>query len=59
MNGYDRLSGVDASFLALERIETPMHIGWLAVLEGEPFFDERGRFRLTDARELVANAPAV
>jgi diacylglycerol O-acyltransferase / wax synthase len=54
MNGYDRLSGVDSSFLALERIETPMHIGWLAVFEGEPFFDDRGRFRLSAAREIVA-----
>ena len=25
------------------------------MLEGEPFFDERGRFRLADARELVAS----
>lgn len=55
MSGYDRLSGLDASFLALERIETPMHIGSLAILEGEPFFDERGRFRLADARRLVAS----
>jgi len=55
VSGYDRLSGLDASFLALERIETPMHIGSLAVLEGEPFFDERGRFRLADARHLVAS----
>ncbi|MFM8302961.1 MAG: WS/DGAT/MGAT family O-acyltransferase [Actinomycetota bacterium] len=55
MSGYDRLSGLDASFLALERIETPMHIGSLAVLEGAPFFDERGRFRLARVRDLVAS----
>jgi len=52
---YDRLSGLDAGFLALERIETPMHIGSLAILEGEPFFDERGRFRLADVRGLVGS----
>lgn len=55
MSGYDRLSGLDASFLALERLETPMHIGSLAILEGEPFFDERGRFRLAEVRRLVAS----
>ena len=55
MSGYDRLSGLDASFLALERIETPMHIGSLAILEGAPFFDERGRFRLAEVRRLVAS----
>ena len=55
MHGYDRLSGLDASFLALERIETPMHIGSLAVLEGDPFFDDDGRFRIADVRHLVAS----
>ena len=55
MHGYDRLSGLDASFLALERIETPMHIGSLAILEGDPFFDDGGRFRIADARHLVAS----
>ena len=55
VSGYDRLSGLDASFLALERVETPMHIGSLAILEGAPFFDERGRFRIADARRLVSS----
>ncbi|MBM3659540.1 MAG: wax ester/triacylglycerol synthase family O-acyltransferase [Actinobacteria bacterium] len=55
MSGYDRLSGLDASFLVLERIETPMHIGSLAILEGRAFFDERGRFRLADVRRLVSS----
>ena len=55
MHGYDRLSGLDASFLALERVETPMHIGSLAILEGEPFFDDDGRFRIGDARQLVGS----
>jgi diacylglycerol O-acyltransferase len=51
----DRLSGVDASFLALERLETPMHVGALAILEGEPFFHPDGRFRLAEVRALVAS----
>lgn len=53
--GYDRLSGVDVGFLALERLETPMHIGSLAILQGEPFFDARGRFRLAEVRRLVGS----
>ena len=55
MGSHDRLSALDASFLQLERVETPMHTGALAVFEGGPLFDERGRFRLADARALVAS----
>jgi WS/DGAT/MGAT family acyltransferase len=50
---YDRLSAFDASFLQLERPETPMQVGAVAVLEADPFFDEAGRFRLDDVRTLV------
>ena len=46
MTRYDRLSGLDASFLHLERLEYPMHVGAVSVLEGEPFFDDNGRFRI-------------
>jgi WS/DGAT/MGAT family acyltransferase len=52
---YDRLSALDESFLHLERSETPMHVGAVAVLEREPFYDARGRFRLAAVRELVAS----
>ena len=52
---YDRLSSLDASFLRLERLETPMHVGAMSVFEGEPFFDDAGRFRLREVRELVAS----
>lgn len=55
MGAHDRLSGLDAGFLALERVETPMHIGSLVVLEGAPFFDAGGRFRLADVRTLVTS----
>ncbi len=50
---YDRLSALDASFLHLESAATPMHVGSVGMLEGAPFFDQSGRFRLADARALV------
>jgi hypothetical protein len=52
---YDRLTALDESFLHLERPETPMHVGAVAVLERAPFHDHQGRFRLDDVRELVAS----
>jgi WS/DGAT/MGAT family acyltransferase len=53
--GYDRLTALDESFLHLERPETPMHVGAVAVLERAPFYDADGRFRLDAVRELVAS----
>ena len=53
--GYDRLTALDESFLHLERPETPMHVGAVAVLERAPFYDDDGRFRLDDVRALVAS----
>ena len=53
MTGYDRLSALDASFLHLESYSTPMHVGSLAIFEGERFFDGSGRFRLAAIRDLV------
>ncbi|MEX2254097.1 MAG: wax ester/triacylglycerol synthase family O-acyltransferase [Acidimicrobiia bacterium] len=52
---YDRLTALDASFLRLEHLETPMHVGALSVFEGEQFFGDDGRFRLRQVRELVAS----
>src|SRR5262249_47289453 len=52
---YDRLSGLDESFLHLERAGTPMHVGAVAVLERDPFVEARGLFRLGAVRELVAS----
>ena len=37
-SGYDRLSALDETFLHLERPETPMHVGAIAVLERAPFY---------------------
>lgn len=50
---YDRLSALDASFLHLEQLETPMHVGALTVFEGETFFTPEGRFRIGAVRDLV------
>ena len=51
---YDRLSAQAASFLRGESPRSPRHAGSLALFEGMPFLDERGRFRLDDARDHVA-----
>src|SRR3954464_6175321 len=53
MSTYDRLSALDASFLHLETLETPMHVGAMSILEGEPFFDADGHFRIGEVRDLV------
>ncbi|MGH8978631.1 MAG: wax ester/triacylglycerol synthase domain-containing protein, partial [Acidimicrobiia bacterium] len=50
---YDRLSALDASFLHMERLEYPMHVGAVSILEGGNLVDERGRFRIDDVRRLV------
>ncbi len=55
MSRYDRLSAQDSTFLHLERLETPMHVGGMSVFEGAPFQDADGHFRLADVRELVAS----
>ncbi|MEX1009059.1 MAG: wax ester/triacylglycerol synthase family O-acyltransferase [Acidimicrobiia bacterium] len=53
MTAYDRLSALDETFLHLERPETPMHVGAIAILERETFYGPEGRFRLDDVRALV------
>jgi diacylglycerol O-acyltransferase / wax synthase len=55
MARYDRLSALDASFLHLERLETPMHVGAVSIFEGASFFDDSGRFRLAEVRRLVGS----
>src|SRR3954451_24434729 len=53
MANYDRLTSLDASFLHMERLEYPMHVGAMSILEGEPFFDANGRFKIEEVRDLV------
>ena len=51
MTDYDRLTALDASFLHMERLEYPMHVGAMSVLEGAPFFDDAGHFRIDQLPE--------
>src|SRR5262245_49303549 len=53
MSRYDRLTALDASFLHMERLEYPMHVGAVLQVDGAPFFDERGCFRIDEVRTLV------
>ncbi len=53
MSDPARLTSLDASFLHIERPETPMHVGALALFEGAPFFDATGAFRLDDLRRHI------
>jgi diacylglycerol O-acyltransferase len=52
---YERLSAQDASFLHMETATAPMHVGSLALFEAAPFLDADGRFRIEDARRLIAS----
>jgi diacylglycerol O-acyltransferase / wax synthase len=54
-NGHERLRALDEAFLHLERVDTPMHVGAVAILERAPFLDADGRFRLDDLRRLIAS----
>jgi diacylglycerol O-acyltransferase / wax synthase len=51
--GLDRMSALDAAFLALESPATPMHIGSLTYLDPGPLRDADGRVRLDALRSLV------
>jgi diacylglycerol O-acyltransferase / wax synthase len=53
MSTYDRLSALDASFLHMERLEYPMHVGAVSILEAGTLVDDQGRFRIDDVRDLV------
>ena len=53
MTTAQRLTALDAGFLRLESAVTPMHTGSIAVFEGRPLRDTRGRIRLDDIRRLV------
>jgi WS/DGAT/MGAT family acyltransferase len=53
MSRYDRLTALDSSFLHMERLEYPMHVGALSIFEGDRYFDATGRFRIETVRDLV------
>lgn len=50
----DRLTALDHSFLLMESPQTPMHVGAVLVIDGEPLRDADGRFRLDDVRAYVS-----
>lgn len=54
-NAHERLRALDEAFLHLERVDTPMHVGAVAILERAPLLDADGRFRLDDLRRLIAS----
>jgi WS/DGAT/MGAT family acyltransferase len=59
MSQYDRLTALDSSFLHMERLEYPMHVGAVIVLEGATLFGIDGRFRIDEVRALVQSRLAL
>jgi diacylglycerol O-acyltransferase / wax synthase len=51
---YERLSAQDSMFLHIEKAQQPQHVGSLGILEGGPFRDDEGRFRLDALRDVIA-----
>lgn len=49
----ERLSPLDVSNLRVENHGLPMHVAALAIVEGEPLLDARGRVRLAAVRDHV------
>jgi diacylglycerol O-acyltransferase len=49
-----RLSSLDTSFLRMETADTPMHIGILFVLEGDPLRGEQGELLVSDIRRHIS-----
>jgi len=49
-----RLSAVEASYLSFEQPGRPIHVGAVALFEGAPLLDGRGRLRVDAVCDLVA-----
>lgn len=49
----DRLSAVDATYLAVELPRAPLHVASLATFDAGPLLDSDGRLRLDDIRQHV------
>ncbi|MBA2282445.1 MAG: wax ester/triacylglycerol synthase family O-acyltransferase [Acidimicrobiia bacterium] len=52
---YERLGAQDSLFLHIEKPQQPQHVGSLGILEGGPFHDEDGRFRIDDVRQVIGS----
>jgi WS/DGAT/MGAT family acyltransferase len=50
---YERLSAQDSMFLHIEKPQQPQHVGSLGIMQGGPFRDAGGRFRLDELREII------
>lgn len=53
--GFERLSAQDSLFLHIESPTMPQHVGGLVLLEGGPFLDDEGRYRLDDFRRTIGD----
>jgi WS/DGAT/MGAT family acyltransferase len=49
----EELTALESSFLWFEQPGRPLHVGAVAVFDGAPLLDARGRLRLADLRRLV------
>lgn len=56
MEQLDRLSALDASFLALDRPEAPFNVGAVAIFEAEPLRDARGVLARERILKLISAA---
>lgn len=50
----ERLSALDASSLAVERPDAPMHVGWLALFD-PPARESKPSFRERHAHSMMLN----
>jgi len=53
MASYEPLTAFDAQFLYWDTPTTPMNMGNICVFEGDPVFDDQGRFRLEEVRRAI------
>ncbi|MBW2236407.1 MAG: wax ester/triacylglycerol synthase family O-acyltransferase, partial [Deltaproteobacteria bacterium] len=53
---YDRLSALDATFLALEDANVHMHVAAIAIFEAAPLLDADGALDVDRVRDLVESA---
>jgi len=53
---YDRLSALDATFLALEDANVHMHVGAVAIFEAKPLATDDGRLDMTRIRRMAGPA---
>jgi WS/DGAT/MGAT family acyltransferase len=49
----DRVSSVEAAYLALERTGEPIQVGSVGIFEAAPLLDEHGEFRLREVRAQI------